>query len=156
MPSQERIAEEAQRIQALQQRAADAQQQQEQKCDAIVEQIKATRADLEGGMAKLGQLTQQLRQHVRRNQNESTSRYLTYANAHQRLAGALGTGLRRTASMDRLLGVAKEEQREAREREAELERRQETRDHQRLVDRLTLPTADDFEEVYGEVIDHAE
>ena len=153
MPRQEQVAEETQRILALRQRAAETQRQQEQQLDALVVQIKEARGEMETVVTRLAQLTDQLRQHVRRNPTDSTSRYLVFATAHQRFAGALGAGLRRTASMDRLLDRAKEEQREAREREAERERRQETRDHQRLVDRLTLPTDDDFWEVYGDVVD---
>lgn len=162
MPSQERVAEEYQRIQSLRQRAADLQRQREANLDGLVAQIQQARGELDTTLTKLARLTDELRRTVRQDRDEATSRYLIYATAHQRLAGALGAGIRRAASMDRLLGAAKEEQREAREREAEQQRRQETRDHQRMVDQLTLPTDDDFYEVYGDVIadgevdDHAE
>lgn len=120
----------------------------------MVEQIKQAREDLEGDLEKLQALSLELRARCRRNLGEEvTGRYLTWVNAHLRITGALTNGLRRTASMDRVLNQAQADLEEARRRAQEEARRLEARDHQRHVNQLILPTTDDFDEVFGDLVD---
>lgn len=127
---------------------------QEQELDGLVAQIKKVREDLEGNVTKLQELSQQLRSQCRRNLGEeSTSRYLVWTNAHLRVTGALSSGLRRTASMDRVLANAKAEIEEAKRRAEDEARWLEAREHQKTVNKMLLPTTDDFYEVFGDLVD---
>lgn len=127
---------------------------QTQEVDTLVEQIKKAREDLEADLGKLQELSMDLRARCRRNLgDEVTGRYLTWVNAHLRITGALSNGLRRTASMDRVLDRAQADLEEARRRAQEEARRLEARDHQRHVNKLILPTSDDFDEVFGDLVD---
>ncbi len=75
-----------------------------------------------------------------------------YANAHLRFSGMLAQGLKRAGSMDRVLVAAQREQEESRRREEAERLDREARKNNRLVEQLSLPTSDDFDELYGEVL----
>lgn len=130
-------------------------QRREETIQALVDRIHKAREAIEQDVAHLQDACLELRTVVRRNYDEASSSYLVFANAHLRLAGALVQGVRRTASMDRMLNRAQEEREEARRREMEHRRAQEVRDHARHVQKLQLPTEDAFDEVYGEVMGNA-
>jgi hypothetical protein len=118
----------------------------------LVEQIQAARRVTEESVAKLSELTQQLYSKARRSLFDGSSAYVLFANAHLRMAGALSQGMRRTASMDRVLNIAEAEREESRRRDIQEEERRLVREAQRKVRKLQLPTGDDFDEVYGDVV----
>lgn len=110
---------------------------------------------MDDGIAKLQEASLELRSVCRRNYDEASSSYLIFANSHIRLAGALSQGIRRTASMDRVLANAAREREDAKVREEEFRRQQQVRDHQKLVQKLQLPTEDAFDELFGEIVTDA-
>jgi hypothetical protein len=125
----------------------------------LVSQIQKSRKVAEESVQKLYELSTQLQSRARRSPFDGASAYVIFANAHLRMAGALGQGFRRTASMDRVLDVAKAEQEEARRQEAADEERRKIRESQRRVQKLTLTSDDDFDSVYGDIggeMNHAE
>ena len=151
MPSTE---QQLQQISAVQRQDQDRRRQHEKTIQGLVERIHTARESIESDVAHLQQACLELRTLVRRNYDEASSSYLVFANAHLRLSGALLQGVRRTASMDRMLNKAQQEREEAQALEAEHQARQELRAHARHVESLQLPSEDAFAEVYGELTDH--
>lgn len=120
----------------------------------MVERVKKAREEVEAAVAKLQQASSDLRNFARRNPEESATSYLVFANAHLRVTGAFTSGLRRTASIDRVLNRAQAAEQAQRRRAEDEQRRLEARNHEREVRRLTLPTTDHdaLAEVYGEML----
>lgn len=125
----------------------------------MVAQVKKAREDIESSLNQLKELSLALRSRCRRNLGDETmAGYLVWANAHLRVTGALSNGLRRTSSMDRVLKISQADREETERRTQEEAHRLETRNHQRVVDKLMLPSTDDFDELYGapvEEVHHA-
>ncbi len=123
---------------------------------ALVETIKKARADIESAVSRLQTATLELRSVTRRNFDESASSVLVFSNAHLRLCGAMTQAMHRTASMDRVLARAERDREEARVREQEFRRQQEAqaqaKEHSRLIEQLKVPTEDDFDALYGEIL----
>lgn len=136
-------------------REAEARQRHVQHVEALVERIHKTRQELDERIAQLTEVATELRSVCRRNFDEASSSYLIYANSHLRLAGALSQGVRRTASMDRVLVNAAKEREDAKQREEVFRRQQEVRAHGKLVQKLQLPADDAFEELFGEIVNDA-
>lgn len=122
----------------------------EKEAKEILSQIDETRKSLEQGIAKLAEQSGRLRTHALRQRNDLTPGYLAFSSAYQRICGALSQGLKRTASMSRVLDTAKANQEESRLREADEEKRRQARAQARQIERLSLPTSDDFDLVYGD------
>jgi len=146
------IAEEVRRVEAQRLREEELRQQRDKTAQATITQIQKIRGEIETSVARLHELSLELRTSARRTLDASSSSHIVYANAHLRVVGALTQGLRRTASMDRVLLIGQREQEDARRREEEARQDREVREHDRLVDQLSLPSEDDFEELYGEVL----
>lgn len=142
-------------VETARSREADVRRRHEEHVQALVERIHNTRQTLEASIAQLQDASLELRSVCRRNYDEASSSYLVFANSHLRLAGALTQGIRRTASMDRVLVNAAREREDAKLRQEEFQRQQEVRAHAKLVQKLQLPTEDDFEELYGEIVTDA-
>jgi len=146
------IAEEVRRVQAQRLREEESRDQRDKTAQATITQMQRIRGDIEASVAKLHELSLELRTTSRRTLDASSSSYIVYANAHLRVVGALTQGLRRTASMDRVLVIGQREQEDARRRDEEARQDREVREHDHLVNQLSLPSEDDFEELYGEVL----
>lgn len=126
---------------------------------ALVETIKKARSDIESAVNRLQTATLELRSVTRRNFDESSSSLLVFSNAHLRLCGAMTQAVNRTASMDRVLVRAEQDREEARVREQEFRRQQEAqaqvKEHSKLLEQLKVPTEDDFDALYGEILNDA-
>lgn len=142
-------------VQLAQSREAEVRQRHVQYVEALVGQIHTVRRELDEKVARLQETASELRSVCRRNFDEASSSYLIFANSHLRLAGALSQGIKRTASMDRVLVNANREREDAKVREAEFKRQQAVRAHGKLVEKLQLPTDDGFDELFGEIVDDA-
>ncbi len=143
---------EQQRREDQQRRENDLRQQREKAADEAIVQIQKVRGDIEASVAKLHELSTDLRTKARRTLDASSSGYVVFANAHLRFAGMIAQGLRRSGSMDRILVATQREQEESRRREEAERLDREARENNRLVEQLSLPTSDDFDELYGEVL----
>lgn len=139
-------------LEALRRRAEEA---NEREVETLITQIKEARQEVSAALSKLVSLSDDMRQRARRSPGEGSSSLVTFANAHLRFAGAARQGMTRTASMDRVLERAKVEKEEAQRREIQERQWAEARKAQKQVERLVLPTDDAFEELYGEVVNHA-
>jgi len=138
-------------IEAARQRQVS--RQQEKTSREAVQQIQKTRQEIEILVARLQEQADVFRKQSRRALNEESGAHIAFANAHLRFSGAILQGLRRTASVDRVLETSQAE-REGNRRRDEWERQQrQVRDHGRLVDRLRLPTNDPMAELYGEILE---
>lgn len=117
----------------------------------LIQQVIACRSKIDEQLTELQKLADLLRREIRRNPAIPAG-YLVFVNANFRLAGALSNGLHRASAMDRVLTLAKEEDR-IRHREAEEEsgRRAAWEQKQRLQ-KLQSPTARDFDDLFGEVL----
>jgi hypothetical protein len=133
--------------------------QREEQTAALVETIKKARSDIESAVSRLQTATLELRSVTRRNFDESASSLLVFSNAHLRLCGAMTQAVHRTASMDRVLVRAEKDREEARVREQEYRRQREAqaqvKEHSKLIDQLKVPTEDDFDALYGEIVTDA-
>lgn len=138
-------------LEALRKRAEEANGRE---VETLIEQIKEARRDVEASLAKLTHLADEMRGRARRSPESSPS-LVVFANAHLRFAGAATQGMRRTASMDRVIDRAKAEKEELQRREAQERKWAEARQARKKVERMVLPTDDAFEELYGEVVTHA-
>jgi len=140
-------------------REAELRQRQVQQIDVLVEKIHRIRQGIDEQVAQLLEASSELRTVCRRNYDEASSSYLVFANSHLRLAGALSQGIRRTGSMDRFLQKAAHEREEAKLLEEKLRQQREAREQARMqaeaVQQLQLPTEDDFDELYGEILNDA-
>lgn len=125
-------------------------QRHEQEAQRILQSMEDLRTDIEQKVGQMADLSMKLRSHALRRRNDLTSGYLAYSNAYARICGALGQGLRRTASVGRVLEAAKASQEENRR----WEERHESRG-QRAIEKLSLPTNDDFDQVYGDSVPEA-
>lgn len=122
----------------------------EKEAKTIIDEMSLVRENISTGVTKLVELSQRLRTHALRERDEMTQGYIAYSNAYARICGALNQGLRRTASMGRVLDSAKANQEEAKQRETKEEARGKLRAQNREIEKLSLPTSDDFALVYGE------
>jgi len=121
----------------------------EEQARSIISEMETTREAIEASILKLVGLAQQLRTHALRNRDDLTTGYLSYSSAYTRICGALNSGLRRTASMNRVLDAAKAAQEETERREAREEEHRLARVRVKEIEKLSLPTNDDFDLVYG-------
>lgn len=144
------------RIQAEQAKADELRKRREEASAAVIARIHKARQDIEDAALRMHEAASELRDLSRRNFDETSGAYINFASAHLRLAGAMVQGSKRTASMDRLLKNARREQEEARVREDEHRRQQEVRAHEKYVQKLSLPSDDAFDELYGEIVTDAE
>ena len=125
----------------------------EKEAKAIIEEMSSLKESLLVSVQKLADLSQKLRQHALRQRDDMTAGYMAYSNAFVRICGALNQGLRRTASMGRVLDTAKANQEETKHREAREEEDRRLRAQNREIEKLSLPTSDDFDLVYGDAGD---
>jgi len=148
-------ATEIEQFLALRRREGETRQQREKEDAAAIERVRDARQTIESALLGLQRTASELRDRARRNPDEVSANHLIYANAHLRLTGALANGIRRTASMERVLNSAEAKREDARRREEEDRLRRELRAHERHINSLTLPTSDvdDFDEVYGDLTD---
>lgn len=137
----------------LQQRATAARKQREDAAQDLVKRIQQAREDISTRVGQLYEMSTELRTISRRNLDEGSQSYVLFANAHMRLAGALSQGFRRTASADRVLKVGQAEREEASRREEADRQWREAREQQKVAEKLTLATDNDFDELYGDVVD---
>jgi hypothetical protein len=121
----------------------------DQELKALVSQIQEARKTADESARKLYEAASLLYEKARRNPIEGASAYVIFANAHLRMANALGQGLRRTASTDRVLKIARDEQEEERRRASVEEEHRKIREGQRRIQKLTLTSDNAFDEVYG-------
>lgn len=130
--------------------------QREEQAAALIETIKKARSDIEAAVNRLQGATLELRSLTRRNFDESSSSVLVFTNANLRMAGAMTQAIHRTASMDRVLVRAEKDREDARVREQEFRRQQEAqaqvKEHSKLIEQLKVPTEDDFDALYGEIV----
>jgi hypothetical protein len=122
----------------------------EKEAKGIISEMDVARKTIEQEVGKLADLSQRLRTHALRQRDDMTSGYLAYSNAYMRICGALNQGLRRTASMGKVLDTAKANQEESKLRETREEEGRRMRATNREIHKLSLPTSDDFDLVYGE------
>lgn len=142
-PSQARLAE------MLRSREANFQEQHEKRVQELIVQIQEARQEIDVVAGRLHAASLELAKEARRVRDDTTNPNLMYASAHTRLAGAMNQGVRRTAPMDRFLNRAAAQREEAQRREEREREQREIRAQSREVQRLKLPTSDDFEELYG-------
>jgi flagellar biosynthesis chaperone FliJ len=138
-------------LEALRQRAEEANSRE---VETLIQQIKEARRDVEASLTKLTHLAEEMRGRARRSP-ETSSSLVTFATAHLRFAGAATQGMRRTASMDKFLDRAKAEKEETQRRETQERKWAEAYRARKQVERLVIPTADAFDELYGEVVNNA-
>ena len=145
-----------QKVVDLQQMVAQARQRQEAAVEDLIEQIQNVREEITTRVARLHTLSMELRAKSRRNLDEGSSQYIVYANAHLRLAGALGQGLRRTGSTDRVLDAGRADREEARRRDEVDRQWRESRDQKRALAGLDTSLGDAFDDLYSEIVDSEE
>jgi hypothetical protein len=121
----------------------------EEQAKLIISQMEEARQTIEGSVLRLASLAQQLRTHALRRRDDLTTGYLSFSSAYTRICGALNSGLRRTASMSRILDQAKMAQEETERREQREASARQARAQAKEIERLSLPTSDDFDLVYG-------
>lgn len=135
------------------------QAQREKQIAALTTAIQLARTDIETAVTKLQESTMELRALTRRNFDESSQSLIIYSNAHLRMAGAMVQALQRTASMDRVLVRAAQDREDGRQREEEFQRRREAhlkaQEQRKLIEEIRQPTEDDFDAVYGEILNDA-
>ena len=120
----------------------------------IVKEIHSVRDEMDRLAARMVELSQALYSKVRRAPADGfTSRYVTFANAWTRFGSMVDGGIRRTASVSRLVETIRREQVEA-EEHAEQEARQAEK---RAAQQQAAPQATpDLVELYGqEMVSHA-
>ena len=139
-------------LEALRQRAEEA---NEREVETLIGQIKEARQEVETALSRLTYLSDEMRSRARRSPADGSSSLVVFANAHLRFAGAASQGMKRTASMDRVLERAKAEKEEAHRRESQERQWAEARRAQKQVEKLVLPTDDAFDELYVEVVTNA-
>ncbi len=128
--------------------------------DAIVKEIQALRADMQKGTERMFELSRVLYSKVRRDTRPDTAALILYANAWTRFSGAMGQGLRRTASTDRVLRAARLQEQERQEQE-ERQRLLEERRREQAEAAAThiygsdLDMEDDLVALYGQEVTHA-
>lgn len=130
--------------------------------DEIIQEIKNLRGDMERSATRLYELSRVLYTKARRDPDvDRTPSRILFANAWGRFSGAVGQGLRRASSADRVLEVPERERqdREERDRREEARKvRQEAREHKRNINPSLIPSdgVEDLVELFGqEVVNHA-
>jgi hypothetical protein len=132
----------------LLQQQEESRRQRQRTLNAHIQAVKDARNEVEATLRGLQEAAARLRQVVRRNPDESSAQLMVFANGHLRLTGAFSSGIKRTATMDRLVDAAEADRQEAERVEVE---RQERRRERAQV--LSLPEPEDaFEELYGDVL----
>jgi hypothetical protein len=144
------------RIRRLEELRRGAEETNEREVKSLVAQIQEVRREVEASLSKLSSLSDDLRTRSRRVPNESSNSLVVFANAHLRFAGAASQGMRRTASLDRLLDKAQADKLENERRQLQERQWAASREARKSVERLILPTSDPFDELYGEVVTNAE
>jgi len=152
MPEVNRI-DEARLAAELRQRAIESRRQNDRAVQGAVQQIQEIRREIETLAARLQEHAHDFRRRARRTPVEESSSHVVFANAHLRFAGAILQGLRRTASMDRVLETQRAEQREARRREEQETQQRQVYEHSRLVGQLQKPSDDSLVELYSEILE---
>lgn len=123
----------------------------EEQAKQIIEEMETTSQEVSNAVLRLAGLAQKLRTHALRQRDDLTPGYLSYSSAYTRICGALSSGLRRTASMNRVLDAAKVVQEETERRENREAEARQVRARTKEIERLSLPTSDDFDLVYGDM-----
>ncbi len=146
------------RIRRLEELRRGAEESNEREVATLVAQVQEARRDVETALSKLNGLSDDLRTRARRIPNELSNSLVVFANAHVRFAGAASQGMRRTANMDRLLDKAQADKLENERRQIQERNWAAAREARKSVEKLILPSsdADAFDELYGEVVTHAE
>lgn len=127
-------------------------QRHEAEAQKILKSMEDLRLDIEQKVSQMAEWSNKLRSHALRRRGDLTSGYLAYSNAYARICGALSQGLRRTASVARVLEAAKVSQEENRR----WEERRESKAQRTVVEKLSLPSSDDFDQVYGDSVPEVE
>lgn len=127
-------------------------QRHEAEAQKILKNMEDLRLDIEQKVSQMAEWSNKLRSHALRRRGDLTSGYLAYSNAYARICGALSQGLRRTASVARVLEAAKVSQEENRR----WEERRESKAQRTVVEKLSLPSSDDFDQVYGDSVPEVE
>jgi len=136
----------------MRQRAEESRRQREEAAENLVRDIQAVREDLTSNIDRLYRLAIELRTLTRRSLDEGAQSYIMFANAHMRLAGALGQGVKRTGSTDRVLKIGQAEREDARRRDEVQRQKAEDRERRKVIDKLVLTSDDAFDEIYGDVV----
>lgn len=136
-------------------RFAETRRQQQRDIDGHVAAIKSARADIEGKLRELQGHCDRLLRATRLAADEEgdTARFRLYHTAQMRMAGAMGHALKRAEATDRLLERHLDDQRERDRQDRERAVQTRVREVIRDVFDLKLPKDDDFEQLFGEVID---
>ena len=135
--------------------------------DEIIMEIKELRSELERTVERLFELSKVLYTKARRSDvvDDRTSAFVLYANAWTRFSGMVGQGLRRTASVDRVLRVAQQNERDRQEHERQEQargvqeaKREAKRENSRASNLSFVPSpgVEDLVALYGqEVVGYA-
>lgn len=146
------------RVEQLEALRRKAEEDNDREVGSLVEKIKESRREVETALSRLAELAEEMRGRSRRVPSEASSSLTVFATAHLRFASAVSQGLKRTASMDRVLDRAKADQEEAKRREALEKQWADRRQARKDVERLILPVSDDdaFDGLYGEIVDQSD
>jgi len=155
-PSNPRLARSADQLNQLEQMRISREETNSREIEGLITQMKEAQQEVDTALSKLAYLSGELRGRAQRHPTESSHSYLVYANAHLRFAGAATQGMKRTAATSRILDRAKADQEEQKRRVQLDKEREEAREKQKELRRLAAPTEDDFSQLYGEVVDHAD
>ncbi len=159
-PSNPRLARSADQLNQLEQMRISREETNSREIEGLIVQMKEAQQEVDTALSKLVYLSGELRGKAQRHPTESSHSYLIYANAHLRFAGAAVQGMKRTAATSRILDRAKAEQEDQKRRKRQDQERAEAREKQeekqKELRRLAAPTDDDFSQLYGEVVDHAD
>lgn len=154
--SNPRLARSTDQLNQLEQMRISREETNSREIEGLITQMKEAQQEVDTALSKLAYLSGELRGRAQRHPTESSHSYLVYANAHLRFAGAATQGMKRTAATSRILDRAKAEQEEQKRRKQLDLERAEAREKQEELRRLAAPTEDDFSQLYGEVVDHAD
>lgn len=146
-----------QRIEAARRQEDEQRRRRASEAAALVDEVKQLRAELETKLATFVEKSDVLRNFARRHLrgDEDGQALVAFANQHLRLGGALSNGFRRMASADRTLAAYKQASDERRQQEEQMRQRIEQSATRRATQENLLGTgeADDFEQIYGEVME---
>jgi len=153
MPGQDEL----QHIEAVRRHEDELRRRRASAANTMIEEIRQLRGELESGLAKLVEKSDALRAYVRRNLrgDEDGQALVAFANQHLRLAGALGNGFRRMTAADRALISSKAARLEREQQDEQLRQQLQQREMERKAQTtlsLQGSEGDDFDEVYGEVV----
>jgi hypothetical protein len=128
----------------------------EKEIDELVERVQEARKTADESISRLYEVSNELREKVRRASTAGAHSHMIFANAYIRLAAAFAQGLKRLVSTDRILVRAKSEQDEAAREERQEQAQNAARKAKKQTEKLVQPSESAFDELYGEVISHAE